>query len=445
MTGANVTVVGPRAIADLTLPANVPLMVVMPEIIAMLTHPEPGLQPPSWTLTRPIGTPLNLYGTVADNLLGEGDVLTLTDTSKGLRPPVVRDVVEIVADAADAARRWTPAATRVTAAAVVPAAAAVVTALLGATAAPRPAAAVLGAAALGLVAVLRAVKGRWEPRPAFLLATAVVILGAGTGWQLARLLPATGGDRWQPAGWMLVCTAAGAVVATVAAYWAVQTSGFVVAATAFAAAVAGACGAALWAGAAPGAVAAVAGYVVILSFGALPTLATALGRVLGIAGAAGAQDAASVRARVTSARGYLTALAGTGAVLATAAATVLAGTGGGWAITLALLFTAAQLLVARSFSATAQVLVVVVAGFAGLLSTAVIVAVTYTVDPIVVAAPVLTGVAVCLAITLLRLSPESQTQVKRWLGRLELAVLFVCPIAILGVLGVYQLISRVLT
>jgi hypothetical protein len=244
---------------------------------------------------------------------------------------------------------------------------------------------------------------------------------------------------------MLVCAAAGATVGAVTAYWAVRTSGFVVAATAFAAVVAGTAGAALWAGAAPGAVAAVAGYVVILSFGALPTLAATLGRVLSIPEGTGAQDAASVQGRVTTARGYLTALAGTGAALATAAAAVLAGTGGGWAITLALLLTAAQLLAARSFSATAQVLVVVVAGLAGLLSAAVIVVVTYTVDAMLVAAPVLTGATVCLVITLVRLAPESRTQVKRWLGRLELAVLFVCPVAILGVLGVYRLISRLLS
>jgi zinc transporter ZupT len=99
---------------------------------------------------------------------------------------------------------------------------------------------------------------------------------------------------------------------------------------------------------------------------------------------------------------------------------------------------------ARSFSATAQVLAATLGGFAGLLATVVLVAVEHGADRELTELLAVSGTAVCFAVTLLRLSPESQTQTRRWLGRLETAVLFVCPIAILGVLDVYRLVGEAL-
>jgi hypothetical protein len=433
MTGTNVTVVGPRGVADLTLPAEVPLAVVMPEIVAMLAAPSSTGPPAGWVLTRAVGGWLNLNATPAGNRVDEGTVLLLTDDASAAPEPVVRDLVEAVEDAADQAPRWTPAATRIVAVAV--AVAAMLALLVGtATLTPAPTVVVLTIAVLMLVITLRVAGSRLERWPAGLLAVAVIALGAGIGRALTALIVL-------PDSAAVVCAAAGALLAAGVAGWAHHAATLPATTTAVAAVVGVGWGAALLFGASPPAIAAVAGYVVLLAAGLIPTAAAGLGGVLGLSDTAGAERVKPVAGRVAAASGFVAALLWATCLVAAVSIAFLADANDPYATVLALLLGSALLLGARAVSVVTHILAPTLAGLVGLALVA-LRALTTPGTPRMIALIAVGMVAVvAVAVALLRLSPIIGTQTKRWLGRLETLVLFACPIPILGVLGVYHRVA----
>lgn len=442
MTGTNVTVVGPRAVADLTFPARVPLLVILPRIVALVAHAEHPARPPVWTLTRSVGGSLNMQGTVADNRVAEGEVLCLVNASGGVRAPVVRDLVEVVEDVADRTPRWSPTATRTLAAGFVLAAAAVIAATGNLAAPPLASAIVLAVAAGVLLLVLGAGRRLIEPRPGLLLSAAALVASAGCGVALSRAFaPPSAGVPMQQVGGGLLWAAAAAAVGAAVARWVTPAAALVAAGAVVAAVVVGASGAALWAGSSVADVAAIAGYGVLLVIGVLPAVATALGRVLALDD----NGATQAPARVVAAQDYLTALLWTCSGLSLIPAAVLACAGEGWSLALALLLSAALLLATRSYSARRHVLALVVAGLGALLITAALTALRggSAWEPVTVL-----GAAASVAaagVVLLRPSREARTQAKLWLGRLEIVVLLAGPAVVLGALGIYRLVADALS
>ena len=106
---SHITIVGPESRADLVLPANVPLAELLPDIAKILgVAIGPDQVIPNPRLYTPLGPGLNPDRSLAEQGIRDGALLMLRDASEAPPPPVVEDLVEMVATVLDERRdRWT--------------------------------------------------------------------------------------------------------------------------------------------------------------------------------------------------------------------------------------------------------------------------------------------------------------------------------------------------
>ncbi|MFI9550145.1 type VII secretion integral membrane protein EccD [Nonomuraea endophytica] len=110
----NVTIVGPGRKADLTLPADIPLPHVLPELLRLLGEVGgDAASAPGWTLQRLGGAPLDLEQSLAELGVLDAEVLYLRPRESMLPPAIFDDVADVVATRVrDGAGKWTEAHTR---------------------------------------------------------------------------------------------------------------------------------------------------------------------------------------------------------------------------------------------------------------------------------------------------------------------------------------------
>ncbi len=433
--GTSITVVGPRGAADLTLPAQVPLVILLPDIVALLAPQAAGLAPATWRLRRSLGGDLNPHGTLAANQVSEGAVLVLADDPRTEPTPVVRDLTEAVEDAADRGRRWSPAATRGAAAGL--AGVGLLAATLGWTLARPPewaATGAFGAVALGLVLFIRAARTRLE-RPAVLaLGWTALVVAAVVGCAAGRAAD-------QPASVVLALGGGALLLASV--LLAVLAPGLrtAVATAAPIGVLAGAAGLAADLGATGADVAAVLAAGVPFLFGLVPGLSTAAAGVLGLPDTV-AGAAVEVSEKVAAARRYAAALlCGLTVPLAIALILLTRQPGHGYPLLLAAVVTLELLLAARSYSAVPHVLPLLFAAATGLLAIQAHLLAQPGTERLV--GTVVAGALLVIAAAgaLVRLPQTVRSQLKPWLDRAELLTLAAAPLLVLGVLGVYHALA----
>ncbi|PYC87906.1 type VII secretion integral membrane protein EccD [Streptomyces tateyamensis] len=106
-----VTVVGERKRVDLALPADAPIAEYATMLARLCGEEELEALPAAWSLAPPGGRPLTPVSSLHAADVVDGQLLYLRDAAEGeFEEPLVRDVEELVADAADSLGdlRWTP-------------------------------------------------------------------------------------------------------------------------------------------------------------------------------------------------------------------------------------------------------------------------------------------------------------------------------------------------
>ena len=146
------TVVGTTSRCDLVVPSDEPVATVLPRLLELLREPRR----PSCTLIRSTGEALDVGRSVAEQQVGDGEVLRLVSADAAPPPPEVADVTDVLGEEL-AGRRdlWSTRSRQVTGAVALGSVGALL-AVLGPD--PRPVVVLAGAAALVLAA---AVLGRW--------------------------------------------------------------------------------------------------------------------------------------------------------------------------------------------------------------------------------------------------------------------------------------------
>jgi type VII secretion integral membrane protein EccD len=359
-----VTIVGPTRRADVSVPDDLPVALVVDQARPLLDATAGD----RWILTHPTAGDLDPETALREHDVLDGDLLYLRQHGDGYRPPYAEDAAEEAAGPDPRPGSWTEGATRVVLAAAAAlwlgAAGPLLVWRFGPPAAATPvlvlvAALLAGAAAAG-------VAGR-------------DLVGAALGW---ALLPAVAsGAVALTAGSsaaVTVTVAAGAVAAAaaVAALLARRQHGLGWAALVGTVTVALAvqCWAGLMAaGLTSDRAAAVVGLALVAVQSSLARIATELAGLGRLADAVVDGDVVRgdrVRLAADQTRELLAGLlAGTAVVVALAAARLAVG-GGVPATVLAVLLVAALLLRARRYSSAAHVLPLVVAGLAGMLAVA---------------------------------------------------------------------------
>lgn len=171
-----VTLVGPRRRADLVLPSDEPIGMLLPEIVAMIGS-GPAVEPRGYQLSTLDGRVLESTASLRGAGVTDGTLIRVDPLTEAPPAPIVHDVSdEIADDLADRRGRWGAAPRRWTATATVVAAALLAAVLavpyLG------PAALLAVGAALLAVGTAVATLGKQQPGVAVLLGGAAVALTA---------------------------------------------------------------------------------------------------------------------------------------------------------------------------------------------------------------------------------------------------------------------------
>ncbi|MFG2334512.1 type VII secretion integral membrane protein EccD [Streptomyces sp. NPDC048604] len=108
-----VTVVAPDGRVDVSLPADLAVADVYPEVLRLVGRPQPPGTPTGHHLVRPDGTVLDGARTLAEQRVLDGELLALRPFAQSLPPAVFDDVADAVASAVTRDRRlWGPQALR---------------------------------------------------------------------------------------------------------------------------------------------------------------------------------------------------------------------------------------------------------------------------------------------------------------------------------------------
>jgi type VII secretion integral membrane protein EccD len=427
-----VTVVGPTRRADVSVPDDLPVALVIEQVRPLLDAAAGD----RWVLTHPAAGDLDPEAALRGSAVLDGELLYLRRHGDGYLPPYAEDAAE-EAGADPRPGTWTEGATRVALAAA--------------------AAVWLGVAGPLLV---------WRFGPAAATPVLVLVAALLVGAAAASL---AGHDLIGAAlGWALLPAVASAVVALTdgssAAVTATATAGAVAAAAALAglllarrqhrlgwAALIGtvtlALAVQLWAGlAAAGLAADRAAAVVALALvgvqASLPRIATelaGLGRLADAVADGGAVRGDRIHLAADEARELLAALlAGTGAAVALAVAR-LAGAGGGAATGLAVLLAAALLLRARRYSSTVHVLPPALAGLAGLLAVAAAQVRATAAAASMTLLVLLAAGGVLAALAAAGPTPPARARARVAMERAETAVLLGCGATVLATFDAYGL------
>jgi type VII secretion integral membrane protein EccD len=426
-----VTFVGPTRRADVSVPDDLPVALVIEQVRALLDAAAGD----RWVLTRPAGGDLGPEDTLGEGGVLDGELLYLRRHGDGYLPPYAEDAAEEAAGADPRSGTWSDGATRV----VLAAAAALWLGLAGPLLVWR-----FGPAAAGT--------------PVIVLVVALLVGAAAAGLAGHDLIGAA-------LGWSLLPAVASAAVAftagSSAAVRATATAGAVAAAAAVAglllarrqhglgwAALIGTVTVALavqvWAGLVVAGLtadraAAVVALVLVALQSALPRVATelaGLGRLADAVADGGAVRGHRIRLAADQARELLAALlAGTGVAVALAVGRLAAG-GGGPGTVLAVLLAAALLLRARRYSSAVHVLPLVLAGLAALFAVAgAQVRAAAAASMVTLALLAVGGVLAALAAA--RPAPPARARARVAMERVETAMLLGCGVAALAAFDAY--------
>jgi type VII secretion integral membrane protein EccD len=428
-----VTVVGPTRRADVSVPDDLPVALVVEQIRPLLDAAAGD----RWVLTHPTAGDLGPDEALGGRGVLDGELLYLRRHGDGYLPPYAEDAAEEAAAGGPGHGAWTEGATRVVLAAAAglwlgaagpllvwrfgPAAATpvllLVVALLAGTAAAGLAGHDLLGAALALAlppatasAAVALTAGSSVAVTATAAAGAVAAAAAVAGLLLAR--------RQHGLGWA-------ALTGTVTVALAVQVWAGLVAA-----------------GLAADRAAAVVALALVAAQSSLPRVATelaGLGRLADAVADGGTVRGDRIRLAAGQARELLAALlAGTGAVVALAAARLAGGSGAAGTV-LAALLAGALLLRARRYSSTAHVLPLVLAALTALLGIAAAQVraggATATTTVLLVAA--VGGVLAALAVA--RPAPPARARIRVAMERAETAMLLACGLTALAAFDAYGL------
>ncbi|MFE0460000.1 type VII secretion integral membrane protein EccD [Kitasatospora sp. NPDC058965] len=358
-----VTVVGEQRRVDLALPADAPIAEYVTMLAQLCGEEELEALPAAWSLAPPGGRPLSPVSSLRAAGVVDGQLLYLRDAAEGeFEEPLVRDVEELVADAADSFGdlRWTArgrAATTAALGAVWVAAGCLAAALTGGRSATAGGPTALGAGLVLLLTawVLRRAGAAVPRRLALSCALGAVPCLAVAGWFLPH---AHGGSP--------LAAALGAVVGAGAALGAVPcvASAAVLLFGAVAAAVVGLLTGLRADAVEDAAAVAVAGYALLLL---APWLAAQLA-ALGLEPEPAEQADDVVLAMVRRARTVLLHWTLAVSLVLGAALAVLGASPGGYPPALACCLAVAALLRAGTFRLLPEVVPVVAAAAAGLFS-----------------------------------------------------------------------------
>ncbi len=421
-----VTLVGPRRRADLVLPSDEPIGMLLPEIVAMIGS-GPAVEPRAYQLSMLDGRVLEPASSLRGTGVTDGTLIRVDPLTEAPPAPIVHDVSdEIADDLADRRGRWSTVARRWTATAVVVAAAVLAAAL----AAPylEPGVLIAAGAVLLTAGTAVAMLGNRQPGVAVLLGGAAVALTAvpwvtsgwggrgalwavGAGFTVLAAGLATGNHRAGGFG-------AGSVLVLLAGWIAMGAAALPAARTA-----------------------AVMAVVSVAALGLLPRLAMMAAGLTRLDDRQ-AEDEPITRVAAESAvdsahRGLALACVAA-AVSGAVAGWLLAAAGTGWTVTLACLVGLALLLRLRAYPLTIEVACLVGAALA---------VVTGLVYRWMQAEPELWwgGIAVAGAVAAAGLvvlgfepRPHTRARARQLADRLEgLAVVALVPVAV-GVFGVYS-------
>ncbi|MCO1658387.1 type VII secretion integral membrane protein EccD [Pseudonocardia humida] len=422
------TLSGSHRRADLVLPSDEPVGLLVPDLVAMVGGGvAPGADPRGYQLTTVDGVALDLAASLRDAGVPDGALIRLDPVTESPPAPILHDVADHVSDDLDRkSGRWGPVALRWTATGVA-VLSALVAAMLTAPA-TGPVALLVAAAALAAAGVLLALTGR---RPA-----GIAVLLAGAAAAAVAVPLTTDVDRLRYTGWALVVAV---VVGLVGVMTGQRRAGFVGAGALLAQL-------GLWylfgtAGTAVEQTAAVLAIVAIGGLGVLPRLAV---MASGLAGLDDRQAADEPVTRVAATAAVHAAHRGLAmACLATAASAAVAGwllaaAGSGWTLTLAGLTALAVLIRLRAFPLTVEVVALVAASTVialGLLLHWMATAADQWWAGALAAGAVAVGAVVLLD---LRPRPHVRARARQFADRVEgLVVVATVPVAV-GVFGVYE-------
>jgi type VII secretion integral membrane protein EccD len=421
------TVSGSLRRADLVLPSDEPVGLLVPDLVAMVGGSGVGGEPGGYQLTTVDGVAVDLTASLRDAGIPDGALVRLDPVTESPPAPILHDVADHVSDHLDRlGGRWDAAALRWTCTAVVVVAAFVAALLAVPVAGPVPLA--VGAGALVLAGVVVALAGHRPAGVALLLggaAVTAVVVPLTTplvplhylGWTLvvALLIVLVAAVTGQPRAGLV---GGGALLVQLGLWWLFGAVGMPVEQAA-----------------------AVLAIVAIGGLGALPRLAVLAS---GLAGLDDRQAADEPVTRIAASVAVYAAHRGLAiACLATAASAavagwILAGAASGWPPVLAGLTAAAVLIRLRAFPLTVEVAALVAAA----LVTGVGLILRWTAaEPGQWWAAVLVALAVAaVAVVLLahRPRPHVRARARQLADRLEgLVVVGAVPVAV-GVFGVYE-------
>jgi type VII secretion integral membrane protein EccD len=421
------TVSGSLRRADLVLPSDEPVGLLVPDLVAMVGGGGLRGEPGGYQLTTVDGVAIDLSASLRDAGVPDGALVRLDPVTESPPAPILHDVADHVSDDLDRlGGRWDAVALRWTCTAVVVLAALVAALLAAPAGGPVPLAA--GAAALLLLGVVLALAGRRPAGVALLLASgavAVVAVPLTTplvplhymGWVLVVALMVvlvavvTGQRRAGLVG-------GGALLVQLGLWWLFGAAGLPVEQAS-----------------------AVLAIVAIGGLGVLPRLAVlASGR----AGLDDRQAADEPVTRVAAAaavhaahRGLAIACVST-AASAAVAGWILAANGSGWTAALAGLTAAAVLIRLRAFPLTVEVVALVAAAL--LIGVGLVLGWVAGAPQLWWAGALTAGAVAALGVVLLshRPRPHARARARQLADRLEgLVVVAAVPVAV-GVFGVYE-------
>jgi type VII secretion integral membrane protein EccD len=428
-----VTVVGPTGQADVSVPDDLPVALVIDQVRPLLDAAAGD----RWVLTHPTAGDLDPEAPLRDRAALDGELLYLRRHGDGYRPPYVEDAAEEAAGPDPRPGVWTEGATRVVLAAAAalwlgaagpllvwrfgPAAATPVLVLVVALLAGAAAAGLAGHDLVGAALALALL-------PA--VASAAVALTAGSSAAVTAAAAAGAVAAAAAAAGLLVAPhqhglGSAALMGTVTVALAVQLWGGLVVA-----------------GLAADRAAAVVALALVAVQSSLPRVATelaGLGRLADAVADGGAVRADRVRLVADQARELLAALlAGTGVAVALAIGRLAAG-GGVAATVLAVLLAAALLLRARRYSSTVHVLPLVLAALAGLLAVAAAQGRAAGATASTVLLVLLAAGGGLAALAAARPTTPARARIRVAMERAETAVLLGCGLTVLATFDAYGL------
>jgi type VII secretion integral membrane protein EccD len=428
-----VTVVGPTRRADVSVPDDLPVALVIEQLRPLLDA-DAGDR---WVLTHPAAGDLDPETALGERGVLDGELLYLRRHGDGYLPPYAEDAAEEAAGADSRPGTWTEGATRVVLAAAAalwlgaagpllvwrfgPAAATPVLVLVVALLAGAAAAGLAGHDLVGAALALALLPAVASAAMALTAGSSAAVTAAAAAGAVAAAAAAAGllGARRQHG------PGSAALMGTVTVALAVQLWGGLVVA-----------------GLAADRAGAVVALALVAVQSSLPRVATelaGLGRLADAVADGGAVRADRVRLVADQARELLAALlAGTGVAVALVIGR-LAADGGVTATVLAVLLAAALLLRARRYSSTVHVLPLVLAALAGLLAVA-------AAQGRAAGATASTALLVLLAaggglaaLAVARPTTPARARIRVAMERAETAVLLGCGLTVLATFDAYGL------